>query len=333
MKKDGKKTFMVMNFGYFGDVVATSALCSEIKENYPDSKLLFLANPPCYDIAKNIPGVDEVYCFDKRGEHKGLSGMLKFLRSFEYWGKIDCCIMLHSYHRGNIFAFLLGAKRRISERTNPLTHFLVTDLYPSKKSGKFPYVPKNFANHLRILTNKEPNDELCFNCPEENIEKAQEILTKAGYDKYELIGLNTCSRAVEKDWKPKDAAEFISKVNESGRRVVFLGTQGAAQTAEKIRELGVSEFLDLSGKTTILETAGIIHHCKAFVSVDTGSMHLACAMKKPTVALFFLEWMSSWAPRDLKTNTVLFNPKGISGRECFNALEELLVRNYSKEVL
>ena len=322
------KTFLVINLAYLGDVLVTSALCAEIKKHYPDSKLIFITSKMCYEVAKYIPEVDQAYAFDKRNEHKGLWGMLKFVFQIRKKWKVDCSIAVNSYERGDILAFLLGAKRRITELTKP-TKFLCTDIYPFiPEINKVVHKTDINSNYLSILTGKMPDSDVSYIVPEEAKFFAKNFIKENGFEKFELIGLNPTAKADYRDWKPEQAAEFIKLVNETNKRVVITGTEKAVEFCKKLRELGCTDFLDASNKTTISRLAGIIGECKALVSVDTGSMHVGCAIKVPTMDLFFKDdVIDIWGPKNLERNSYILNFNGIEGQECFDGLNELLAKN------
>ena len=65
-KPKEQKIFLVINLSFFGDVLLTNTLCQNIKQEYPDSKIVFLVNKPFYDAAKYQYCVDDVICFDKK---------------------------------------------------------------------------------------------------------------------------------------------------------------------------------------------------------------------------------------------------------------------------
>ena len=325
MKK--QKNFLIINMAYVGDVLITSGLCQEIKNNYPDSKLLMITTPASHQIAKNIPAVDEAYVFDKRGKDKGLLGMLKFVFNFKYRGKIDAAFIVHSYFRGVFLAFFLGCKRRIADYwLNKSSAFLLTDLLYKKPGERNPLNKvDNYANYISVLTSTELKEDISYNCPQSAIEKARQMIVDEGYGDFKLIGLSTNSKLDIKDWNAVESAKFIEMVNKTGKKVVLTGTENAQALAENIRKLGTTDFLDLTCKTDLEELAGVIHHCEAVVSVDTGSMHLSIALKKPTVCLFFMDLHEQWGPKRLERSTVIYDPKAISAEETFEKLEKLLL--------
>jgi len=50
--------------------------------------------------------------------------------------------------------------------------------------------------------------------------------------------------------------------------------------------LATTSLIDLRGKTSLLELAGAFQQTKAFITVDTGPLHIAAAVGCPTIAIF-----------------------------------------------
>ena len=83
-KAASDKTFLVFNTACFGDNLVCNSLCQNIKRIYPDSKIVFIADKPFAEVAQHQKDVDEVVIYDKKGEHKGLKGFIKFIKDFKY---------------------------------------------------------------------------------------------------------------------------------------------------------------------------------------------------------------------------------------------------------
>jgi heptosyltransferase-2 len=96
-----------------------------------------------------------------------------------------------------------------------------------------------------------------------------------------------------KQWPPRRFAELASLVLGAGRGVVLVGSGGdrgacadiATSTAGRARD-GASGLVDLSGRTSLAELAGVMARADAVVSNDSGAMHLAGAVGTPVVAVF-----------------------------------------------
>ena len=319
MAKNKQKTFVVINLAYIGDVMVCSALCEEIKRNYPESKLIFVTNKISAQVAEGIPSVDEVRVFDKKKEHRGLLGLLKFASVFK---GVDVCVPIHSYDRGNLLAFLTGAKRRISNKQEKnLTRFLLTDCLDTNSV----HVLDRTLELVVPITGKKPESSMNYKVKDECAKRAFDMIKEQGYDKYDLVALCTNTKNPVKDWNAKDAAEFIRLVNESGKRVVWVGTSNSSEMAEEVKNNIGDVFLNLINKTDIALLGGVLKNCRALVSVDTGTMHIGVAMKMPVVSLFFVPFLvDEWAPRDESYTRVILNEDGISASLCFEKLKELI---------
>ena len=319
MAKNKQKTFVVINLAYIGDVMVCSALCEEIKRNYPESKLIFVTNKISAQVAEGIPSVDEVRVFDKKKEHRGLLGLLKFASVFK---GVDVCFPIHSYDRGNLLAFLTGAKRRISNKQEKnLTRFLLTDCLDTNSV----HVLDRTLELVVPITGKKPESSMNYKVKDECAKRAFDMIKEQGYDKYDHVALCTNTKNPVKDWNAKDAAEFIRLVNESGKRVVWVGTSNSSEMAEEVKNNIGDVFLNLINKTDIALLGGVLKNCRALVSVDTGTMHIGVAMKMPVVSLFFVPFLvDEWAPRDESYTRVILNEDGISAPLCFEKLKELI---------
>jgi ADP-heptose:LPS heptosyltransferase len=81
-------------------------------------------------------------------------------------------------------------------------------------------------------------------------------------------------------WEPERWRELVERLN---RRVVVTG--GPAETALTAFVAG-EEALDLGGRTSLAELAGVIAGAEAIVVGNTGPAHLAAAVGTPVVSLF-----------------------------------------------
>ena len=150
MKNNAQKTFLVINLSYFGDVILTNALCQNIKQQYTDSKIVFLVNKPYYEAAKYQESVDEVLTMDKRGRHKGLIGLVKFVMECGYLGKIYATFIMYDNDRGILVSYLLGSKIRISGGPTKLVKYLLTHIHT--ETDGFKSTQDLNANFIKTLT-------------------------------------------------------------------------------------------------------------------------------------------------------------------------------------
>ncbi len=322
-----QKIFLIINLSYFGDVLLTNTLCQNIKLHYPDSKVVLLTDKPFYEAAKYQYCADDALYFDKRGENKGLLGLLKFVKNCPYTNKIYAAFVMYANERGIILSYLLRAKRRISG-PSIISRMLLTDLYYDRKS-ELSYTQDFNGDFIKPLTGKYgevlPIKYLTNPSKDELTQKiAQEFQNK------DIIGLCAVSKQKEKDMPLETAIEIISDLSSRGKTVLLFGAgEECRKYRDKLKAKGCLNFVDLIDQTTIYQMANIMQLCKVVISIDTGTMHLAYATGTPTVCIFYKKDMiTKWAPRkSLYPHTVVIDKNQTAKNIIQNAKE--LIKNYS----
>jgi heptosyltransferase-2 len=92
-----------------------------------------------------------------------------------------------------------------------------------------------------------------------------------------------------KRWPPRRVAELIARVAQEGQSASVLvgvaGDRDAGREIESSLPPGVG-VVNLIGQTDLRVLAGVLAWCRAFVSNDSGAMHLASAIGVPVTAIF-----------------------------------------------
>ncbi|MBB5960254.1 ADP-heptose:LPS heptosyltransferase [Saccharothrix tamanrassetensis] len=95
-------------------------------------------------------------------------------------------------------------------------------------------------------------------------------------------------------WSPDRCAEAARALSDAGHRVVVTG--GPGETALTAHVAG-THALDLGGRTTFAELAGVLAGAEVVVVGNTGPAHLAVAVGTPVVSLFApVVPAERWAP-------------------------------------
>ncbi|MEV8437677.1 glycosyltransferase family 9 protein [Actinosynnema sp. NPDC051121] len=103
-------------------------------------------------------------------------------------------------------------------------------------------------------------------------------------------GASVAARA----WSPDRCAQAVTALAEAGHRVLVTG--GPNET-ELTRHVAGAHGVDLGGRTTFAELAGLLARADAVVVGNTGPAHLAAAVGTPVVSLFSpVVPASRWAP-------------------------------------
>ena len=90
-----------------------------------------------------------------------------------------------------------------------------------------------------------------------------------------------------KRWDPASFASVISNLQKShSLQPILLGGPGDVKACQAVAQSLGSPVTDLSGKTTTLELAHWLAHARLILCHDSGPMHLAAFLRKPSVAIF-----------------------------------------------
>ncbi len=92
-----------------------------------------------------------------------------------------------------------------------------------------------------------------------------------------------------KQWPPVRVAQVIAELTSArGVVAVLLGAGNDRATGREIESSlpAGSHVVNLIGRTTLRTLAGVIARCAAFVSNDSGAMHVAAALGVPLTAIF-----------------------------------------------
>lgn len=291
---DEHKSFAVIGLGWLGDTLLSDGVCKNIKKYDRNAKITFVSLKNFVDIPKLIPEVDEIVVFDKNNEHKGLSGYLKFAKLFKN-RKIDVAIVIHPHERSILCAKATGAKKIISLPIKGILNPINILINKKRK-----YIEKEIRNEYKNYYNSQYLNEIGISTQNYIPAFTLPMSENTDIEKFKLpdkyIVLAPESKKQVKNWDFNNIANFIKN---SKTPIVLTGTAKTQKLAKRLAEKGI-EFIDLCGKTSILELATIIKKSFATVTIDTGSMHLAYGLGTETICLFYDEKMTKeWLTTDL----------------------------------
>jgi heptosyltransferase-2 len=125
----------------------------------------------------------------------------------------------------------------------------------------------------------------------ETLRRAHELLVRHGLHADDvLVGFAPgAAYGHAKRWPPARVAEVIARVSRERHAVsVLVGAAGDRDAGREIESLlpPDARVVNLIGRTDLRQLAGVLARCRAFVSNDSGAMHLAAAIGVPVAAIF-----------------------------------------------
>jgi ADP-heptose:LPS heptosyltransferase len=280
---------LVISMAGIGDTLLSTPLIHELRLNFPEATIDTLGMwPGSRDLLENNPHLNHVFQKNliKCGRWEGLK-FLWSLRANHY----DLSINTHPQSRNHyrIAARIIGAKTRISHRYECFNIFdrcLVNRTLPQD------YQRHSVENNFDILPLIGGEKKLAIHELELFLTSAEEKWAANFLEENSLVGKKTLGIHVGsggtknlplKRWPLHRHTELVKKLNQERPdiRVLLFGGPEEAKDHQVVLAAANRE-LTLEAKTQNLrQTAALMKHCSAFLSVDTALMHLAAALKVP----------------------------------------------------
>lgn len=267
--------------GGIGDAVLLIPALRTLQAAYPACRIEILAekrNASAFDLC---PGIAAVHRYDVPSE---LLGVLR--RSF------DVVIDTEQWYRlSAVITRLVRAQETIGFATNERGRLFTHPVQYSMGE----YEAFSFLKLLAPLGIPVPAElEVPFlSLPQTARDAAQRLL--APLDGKPFAAIFPGASVPQKEWGEERFRHVAATLAASGIAVVVVGGAGERAAAKVIASDAGA--LDLSGKTSLLESAAVVGAARVLLSGDSGLLHLAAGLGTATVSLFGPSDPAKWAPR------------------------------------
>ena len=277
------KKILIRATNWIGDAIMTTPAVRTIRENFPAAEITILAYPWVADIFTACPHVDRVMLYEKKGRHKGLAGMWRLGRELAAQ-RFDLAILLQNAFSAAVLALIAGIPVRAGYRRDG-RGLLLSHGVTIRKSTRERHQVYYYQEMLKDLGLVCSPQELFLALPDSANVWARDFLAATGRP---VVGLNPgAAYGPAKRWPAERYAGLAKRLaEEQGATLLVFGTTADAEAAAEIGAAAVGQVHDLTGKTTLAQAMALIGLCDAFVTNDSGLMHVAAALKTPLVAIF-----------------------------------------------
>jgi len=326
--------------GWVGDTIVTIPATKSIRQKFPKAQIIRICSPVAGPILKNCPSIDQLLIYDRDGAHRGIKGRLKLLKSIR---KIepDIFINLHVpdinrgfliYLRDNFFSFLTSAKLRVGYYCT-LTGLFLTHGIKTSHNHLSQFIV-TLINDLAVQIGCNPKCELELLVNSNDRKTAKDFLRDHGVRNTDrIIAINPGAKRKSKRWPLQRFIE-IAKCLAKEAKIVVTGSKDEMDLTNQMAA-AVPYIITASGILPLMPTAALLERCKLIITNDTGIMHVASALKVPTVALFGPGNVSRWVSPNANWLKVIHHPVSCSPCECedLSCMQAITVDEVKEAVL
>ena len=277
------KKILIIRTDRIGDAVLSIPVIENLRTAYPHAYIAFMCSPLTEDIVRTNPFLDEVIVYDKRGTHKSILSLLRFVTGLRR-KKFDWAVILHSTNRVNWIAALSGIPLRIG--WDRKAGFLLTRRIPYlKRLGEMHERDYNLEL-IKNLGVKIVSRQTRLYPDQKAAERIEHLFSKHGLARGGdlLIGIHPLSSCPSKMWPQRRyqelasvlVAEYKAKIIVIGGERIEFAVNGAAQ----------QNIINVSGSLCISESIALIARLCVLISNDSGPVHIAGGVGIPCVVLF-----------------------------------------------
>jgi len=328
---------LVLSPNWLGDAVMALPAIADVRRHFREARIIIGARRSVADLFRMSPDVDQVVVLD-RPEVPGLKAQ-----------DADLAILFPNSFKAAWLVRRAGVVQRWGYSTDFRRLLLTRAIARPRRSMHQAEYYQHLVRELGIETGPlEPS----IATPPDAIVGARMLLHSRLWDESRpLIAVAPgAAYGTAKRWPPEHYATLVTSLVKSGAQCVLVGSKGDVETTEWIQRLVPDaqrdDVLDLTGITSLSLLTGLMAIARAFVSNDSGAMHLASAVGVPVAAIFgpTREYETRPLARNGRRAEVLIQPvwcrpcmlrecpidhrcmKGLSPDRVFTTVRELIAR-------
>ena len=296
---------LIIHTAFIGDIVLSTPLIKKIKDTYPDSDITYVTTPSGEAILKNNPHLNNIIVYDKRGEHKGISGVWQLGKRLRY-ENFNMVITPHRYLRSSILSWLSRSPIRkgydIASGSCLFTEKIKYDRTKHEVEKLLSFVaPENKKRYEIELYPGEKEKMKGDNLWKENLLEDKKVVVLAPGSKW-----------FTKQWP----VEYFNKLAKSLKKLSNVRLIVVGGKDEINLPIEKENIIDMRGKTSLLELADILSRADVVVTNDSSPIHIASAFKKPRIFALFGPTIEKFGFFPWSLNSKVFQVDGLKCRPC-----------------
>lgn len=281
------RRILIIKPSSLGDIVHALPVLAGLRQRFPHAHVAWLVGTSFQSLLAGHPLIDELIPFDRA--HYGR--MLRSPRAFvDFWRfvaglrrrRFDWVIDLQGLIRSGLMSWFSGARRRsgFADAREGATFFYNEPVRIDEAVRHAVDKNVSLARQLGL-----PIDAPRFPLAISDAERAAARRLLGDLPRFTAVLPG--ARWESKTWPPERFADLIDRLHaDRAAPCVLLGAPSESPAATAICGKSTAPVVDLVGKTSLRELAALLESAERVICLDSGPMHIAAALGKPTVALF-----------------------------------------------
>jgi heptosyltransferase-2 len=276
------KRLVILAPNWLGDAVMALPAIADVRRTAPDAQIAVAARPAIAPLFRLVPEVNDTIVLSKPPALHDL-GRWRALGAELAGRDFDTALLLPN----SMHAAILVSRAGIPERWGYSTGWRGSLLTRAIGRTSGLHQVESYQQLVHALGFANGPVEPRVHVPQSARDTAARLLTDAGWDgRTPLVALAPgAAYGGAKRWPPAYFGELADALATDGVHCVMVGSAADAATAEEVGDKRAA-LHDLVGRTDLPVLAGVMTHCRALVTNDSGAMHLGAAAGVSVTAVF-----------------------------------------------
>jgi ADP-heptose:LPS heptosyltransferase len=278
----------VVRANALGDFLFALPALEALRNAYPEAEIVLLAKEwHRAFLAKRPSPVDRVIVVPpyggvsaEPGSEQNESELEQFFQQMQ-WEQFDLAIQLHG-GGGYSNPFVSGLQAKLAIGLKAPNAIALDRWVP------YEYFQSEIMRYLEVVslvgavpTTVEPRIIIT----KEDVAEAQRVV--ADEDASPLVVLHPGASDTRRRWSPHKFARLGDALAAQGARIVVTGVKEEAATVAEVCDFMQAQAQNLCAKLSLNGLTGLFSRCHLVISNDTGPLHLAYALRTPSIGLYW----------------------------------------------
>ena len=278
------RKILVRSTNWIGDGVMTTPALGTLRNIFPEAQIDILVKPWVAPVFFHNPDIDNVIIYDKDNKHKKITERVRFLSSLKE-KNYELGILFPNSFSSAVELKMTGCRKIIGYEGN-LRELFLTTIIKRDENTRIGHEIFYYIKLLEIFKPKKIVKELKLFITEDEDEKIRNFIKRSEISSKWLLISPGAAYGSAKMWGGENFRKLAEYFHKEGVGIIISGGKEERELGEYIGMNIDGNFLNLAGRLSLREFFALVNIAPAFVSNDSGPMHIGAALNVPMVAIF-----------------------------------------------
>ena len=279
------KHLVILAPNWLGDAVMALPAIADVRRGAPDATIVVAARPAIAPLFALVPDVNDVLVLEPPASIPNMATWRALGVQLTDKG-LDTALLLPNSVHAALLASRAGIPNRWGYRTGWRGGLLTRAIEPTPGLHQVRYY--QHLVHALGFPNGPVEPRVTVSAGMRAA--GRRLLTEAGWDgRAPIVALAPgAAYGGAKRWPGSSFAGLIDAFAADEVRSVLIGSAADAPTGDEVLAAAArrTDCMNAIGRTDVPTLAGVMAHCRALVTNDSGAMHLGAAVGVPVTAVF-----------------------------------------------